>query len=114
LRWDGEARRQAVRSGAVVAPVDVSKLSGDQAEVVRRYPPRWVATAFQAYIQTAEWEARALTARNKVWWPSWYRIRDMWGDVSPDSITLEHMQAWRATIERNHGRARVATRTKVR
>jgi hypothetical protein len=40
----------------------------------------------------------------KVWWPAWFRIRDMWGDVAPDTITFEQMSKWRAALERKHGR----------
>jgi hypothetical protein len=97
-------RWQKVRRGDTPAPVDTSKLSRDQAEVVRRYPPRSVGAAFQAYIKTAEWEARALSARNKVWWPACYRIRDMWGDVDPNTIEFSAMSRWRAALEKKHGR----------
>jgi hypothetical protein len=57
-------RWQKVRRGDAPALVDTSKLSRDQAEAVRRYPPRSVGAAFQAYIRTTEWEARAASARN--------------------------------------------------
>jgi hypothetical protein len=50
-----------------------------------------VGATFQAYIKTTEWEAQALSARNKVWWPAWYRIRDMWGDVDPNTIEFSAM-----------------------
>jgi len=98
-------RWQAVRRGDAVAPVDASQLSRDQAEIVRCYPPRSVGAAFQAYIRTHEWASRALSARNKVWWPAWYRIRDMWGDVDPNSIEFAAMSRWRAALEKNHGRS---------
>jgi hypothetical protein len=63
-----------------------------------------VGAAFQVYIRTEEWSSRALSARTKVWWPAWFRIRDMWGDVAPDSIAFEMMSKWRAELERKHGR----------
>ena len=56
------------------------------------------------YIKTAEWDARALSARNKIWWPAWYRIRDMWGDVDPNTIEFGAMSRWRAALEKKHGR----------
>ena len=65
------------------------RLSADDAEATRRYPPGSIGSAFQVYIRTPEWAARALSARSKVWWPAWFRIRDMWGDVAPDTITFE-------------------------
>jgi hypothetical protein len=98
-------RWQAVRRGDAPAPTNSSQLSRDYAEVVRRYPPRSVGAAFQAYIQTHEWAARALSARNKVWWPAWYRIRDMWGDLDPNSIEFAMMSRWRAALEKTHGRS---------
>lgn len=97
-------RWQRVRRGETAPPVDVSQLSRDQAEVTRSYPPRSVGAAFQAYIRTAEWSARASSARNKIWWPAWYRIRDMWGDVDPNTIEFSAMSRWRAALEKNHGR----------
>jgi hypothetical protein len=95
---------QAVRKGEAPPPVDVSKLSRDDAEAARRYPPGSIGAAFQTYIRTPEWAARAMSARMKVWWPAWFRIRDMWGDVAPDTITFEQMSRWRAALEKKHGR----------
>ena len=97
-------RWQAFRKGEAPAPADASKLSRDQAEAARRYPPGSIGAAFQVYIRTPEWGARALSSRIKVWWPAWYRIRDMWGDVAPDTITFEQMSRWRAALEKAHGR----------
>jgi hypothetical protein len=94
---------QAVRKGEAPAPIEASKLSRDDAEAVRRYPPGSVGAAFQGYIRTPEWAARAASARNKVWWPAWFRIREMWGDVAPDTITFAQMSKWRATLEKKHG-----------
>jgi hypothetical protein len=95
---------QAVRKGQAPAPIEASKLSRDDAEAVRRYPPGSVGAAFQVYIRTPEWAARAASARNKVWWPAWFRIREMWGDVAPDTITFAQMSKWRAALEKKHGR----------
>ena len=97
-KWD------AVRLGRAPPLIDLSKLSRDEAEAVRRYPAGSIGAAFQSYIRTPEWEAHALSARNKVWWPAWFRIRDMWGDVAPDTITFEMMSQWRASMEKKHGR----------
>jgi hypothetical protein len=97
-------RWQAVRRGTGPAASEPSSISRDQAEVVLRYPPRSVGAAFQAYIRTPEWSARAESARNKVWAPAWYRIREMWGDVDPNTIEFGAMSRWRAALEKNHGR----------
>jgi hypothetical protein len=98
------ARWQAVRKGDAVAPVNVGDLPREQVEAVRRYPTGSIGAAFKVYIRTPEWEARAYSARVKVWWPAWFRIRDMWGDVAPDTITFEMMSRWRAALEKRHGR----------
>jgi hypothetical protein len=97
-------RWQPVRKGEAPALVNLDQLSRDQAEAARRYPPGSIGAAFQVYIRTPEWPARAYSARIKVWWPAWFRIRDMWGDVAPDTITFEMMSRWRSALERKHGR----------
>jgi hypothetical protein len=94
----------AVRRGEAPPLLDLSKLSRHDAEAVRRYPSGSVGAAFQSYIRTPEWESHALSSRNKVWWPAWFRIRDMWGDVAPDTITFDMMSQWRASLEKKHGR----------
>jgi hypothetical protein len=104
LAADWNKRWHAVRKGDAPALVDLAKLTADEAEVTRRYPPGSIGSAFQVYIRTPEWSARAYSARTKVWWPAWFRIRDMWGDVAPDTITFEMMSKWRAVLEKKHGR----------
>jgi hypothetical protein len=97
-------RWQAVRKGEAPPLVNLDQLSNDEAEAARRYPPGSIGAAFQIYIRTPEWAARALTTRTKIWWPTWFRIREMWGDVHPDSITFEMMSRWRAGLEKKIGR----------
>ncbi len=97
-------RWQGVRRGEQPAPLDFSKRSRDEAEAARRYPAGSIGAAFQIYIRTHEWGSKALSTRTKVWWPAWFRIRQMWGDVAPDTITFEQLSAWRAAIEDMHGR----------
>ncbi len=97
-------RWQAVRQSDAPSLVNIDHLPRDEAEVVRRYPPGSVGAAFQVYIRTPDWNARAYLTRDKIWWPAWFRIRDMWGDVAPDTITFEMMSRWRAGLEKKHGR----------
>ena len=80
---------QSVRKGKAPPLVDLSKLSRDEAEAARRYPPGSIGAAFQAFIRTPEWSGRAVSAQNKIWWPAWFRIRDMWGDCAPDTVTFD-------------------------
>ena len=105
LAAEWNKRWQAVRKGEAPPLVNLDHLSRDQAEAARRYPPGSVGAAFQVYIQTPEWAARAYLTRDKIWWPAWLRIWDMWGDVAPDTITFEMISRWRAALERKYGRS---------
>jgi hypothetical protein len=104
LATEWNKRWQAVRKGDAAPLLDLAAIPRDQAEAARRYPPGSVGAAFQVYIRTPEWAARACLSRDKIWWPAWFRIRDMWGDVAPDTITFEMMSKWRAALEKKHGR----------
>ncbi len=104
LASEWNKRWQVVRTGDAPALLDLDQLTRDQAEAARRYPPGSVGAAFQVYVRTPEWAARAYLTRDKIWWPAWFRIRDMWGDVAPDTITFEMMSRWRAALEKKHGR----------
>jgi hypothetical protein len=97
-------RVAATLRGDQPPPIDVTNLSRDEAEAARRYPPRSVGAAFQAFIHTDEWKRLAHSSRIKVWWPAWLRIREMWGDVAPDTITFQMMSEWRSALEAKHGR----------
>jgi hypothetical protein len=97
-------RWQAVRKGEAPPLLNLEQLSRDEAEAARRYPPGSIGAVFQVYIRTPERAARATLTRNKIWWPAWFRIRDMWGDVAPDTIQFEMMSRWRAAFETKHGR----------
>jgi hypothetical protein len=96
-------RLQSVRTGESTPLVNLDRLSRDQAEAARRYPPGSIGAAFQIYIRTPEWASRAQLTCDKIWWPAWFRIRDIWGDVAPDTITFEMMSKWRAALEKKHG-----------
>lgn len=98
-------RWQLVRTGRALPPNEATEVTREEAEAARKYPARSVGAAFQIYIRTDEWKNKAHSTRTKVWWPAWYRIRDMWGDVDPNSITLEMMSTWRSDLERDHGRS---------
>jgi hypothetical protein len=104
LADDWNKRWQSVRKGKDPPLFNLDRLSRDQAEATRRYPPGSIGAAFQVYVRTPEWASRAQLSRDKIWWPAWFRIRDMWGDVAPDTITFEMMSKWRAALEKKHGR----------
>ena len=104
LAAEWNCRWQTVRKGEAPALVNIDQLSRDEAEAARHFPPGSIGAAFQVYIRTHEWAARAHLTREKIWWPAWFRIRDMWGDVAPDTIKFEMMSRWRAALEKKHGR----------
>jgi hypothetical protein len=104
LAEEWSRRWQAVRKGEAPSLLDQSKLKRTEVEALRYYPPGSVGAAWQIFIRTPEWAKRALSARTKIWWPAWFRIRDVWGDVAPDTITFEQMSRWRAALEKQHGR----------
>ena len=58
---------------------------------------------FREFILTEEWRDKADSTRQKIWWPAWYRIRHMWGDVVPDTISFEQISAWRAELKKKKG-----------
>jgi hypothetical protein len=101
-KWNQSAA--ATLSGKQEPPIDLTTLSREEAEAVRRYPRGSVGFAFQTLLRTEEWKTRALSTRTKVWWPAWFRIRAMWGDVDPNTIRFEMMSAWRKQVEDTHGR----------
>lgn len=100
-------RWELVRTGKADAlNADATKRPREEIEAYRKYPPNSVGAAFQAYIRTDEWTKRkALSTRNKIWWPAWFRIRDMWGDCDPNTITFEQMSQWRGDLEAAFGRS---------
>jgi hypothetical protein len=77
--------------------------SPETAEAARRYPIGSVGDGFVRYIKTEEWKKKAPSTRTKIWWPAWYRIRDMWADVAPDTILFEQMSEWRLMLVATHG-----------
>jgi len=79
-------RTKATLRGEQTPPIDMTKLTREEAEAVRRYPRGSVGVGFQTLIRTDEWSSRALSTRQKVWWPAWFRIRAMWGDVDPNTV----------------------------
>ena len=97
ISWN--RRATAALNGVEPSPNCGVAQTREHAEAVRFYPAGSVGNAFQRLIITEEWRNKAESNRNKVWWPAWYRIRDMWGDVAPDSITFEQMSAWRAELK---------------
>ena len=62
------------------------------------YPPRSVGEAFGRYRRTEEWARKARRTRED-WWRGWKRIKSIFGDVDPRTVTLEDVSEWRQVIE---------------
>ncbi len=94
IRWD-KARRGEAPSPAMVA---ANNLSPDQSEEMTVYPPRSLGDAFRRYRRTEEWQRKAPRTRED-WWRAWRRIKPIFGDCDPRTVTLEDLSSWRKMIE---------------
>jgi hypothetical protein len=93
-RWD------KTRHGEAPSPVMVAadNLSPERSEELTVYPPRALGEAFRRYRRTEEWAGKATRTRED-WWRGWKRIRPIFGDCDPRTVTLEDLSAWRKAIE---------------
>lgn len=94
-------RWQRVRRGEDPAParlLEDGNLSPERAEELTVYPPGSAGEAFRRYRRTPEWARKAPATRDD-WWRGWRRIKPIFGDVDPRTITLEDVSAWRHVIE---------------
>jgi hypothetical protein len=93
-RWD------KTRSGDAPSPVMAAadNLSPERSEELTIYPPRALGEAFRRYRRTDEWAQKAPRTRED-WWRAWRRIKPVFGDCDPRTVTLENLSAWRKTIE---------------
>lgn len=89
----------AVRRGEAPSPAmaTADNLSPGQAEEMTIYPPRSLGEAFRRYRRTDEWAAKAPRTRED-WWRVWRRLKPVFGDCDPRTISLEHISAWRKMI----------------
>ena len=95
-------RWQRVRRGEDRAPAAVLEernLSPEQAEELTIYPAGSIGEAFRRFRKTEEWSKRKKARTREDWWRGWKRIKPVFGDVDPRTITLEHMSGWRQRIE---------------
>jgi hypothetical protein len=97
-RWN--ARWDKTRRGEAPSPamVEADNLSPERSEELTVYPPRALGEAFRRYRQTAEWAAKAPRTRED-WWRGWRRIKPIFGDCDPRTVTLEDLSAWRLVIK---------------
>lgn len=95
-----ERRWQLARRGDSPSPALVSaeNLSPDQIESKTIYPPRSIGDGFKRFRRTPEWARKSPRTRED-WWRGWKRIKPIFGDVDPRTVTLEDLSNWRLTIE---------------
>lgn len=95
------ARWQAARRGLAPLPVAGADghLSPEMSEEMTFYPPGSLGEAFRRYRQTDEWRSAKKARTREDWWRGWKRIKPVFGDVDPRTVTLEDMSAWRKAIE---------------
>ncbi len=75
-----------------------SNLSPQQSEELTVYPPRSLGAAFRDYRRTDEWKGKKPRTRED-WWRGWKRIKPVFGDCDPRTVTLGDLSAWRKAIE---------------
>jgi hypothetical protein len=79
-------------------------LTKETASTAKEYPAGSIGAAWQDWICTPEWRALADSTRTKIWWPAWLkRIEPVFGDCAPDSVTMDLLSDWRATVEATTG-----------
>jgi hypothetical protein len=95
-----ERRWQVTRRGEAPSPAMVAadNLSPERSEELTVYPPRALGEAFCRYRRTHEWAAKAPRTRED-WWRGWKRIKPVFGDCDPRTVTLEDVSDWRKAIE---------------
>jgi hypothetical protein len=100
-----QQRWEQTRKGQSPAPamVTAENLSLDQIEEVTTYPPRSVGEGFRRFRRTEEWKSKAQRTRED-WWRVFRRIKPVFGDCDPKTVTLEDLDAWRAMIEQTVSR----------
>jgi hypothetical protein len=90
----------AVHRGEAPSPAMVAadNLSPEKSEELTVYPPRSLGDAFRRYRRTEEWRRKAPRTRED-WWRAWRRIKPVFGDCDPRTVTLEDISSWRKVIE---------------
>jgi hypothetical protein len=81
-RWDA-ARAAHARGELVAAP----------SKIELAYPPGSLGAAFAAYRSTDAWKTKKPRTRED-WERGWKYIAPMFGDVDPETVWLQHIDAW--------------------
>jgi hypothetical protein len=98
-------RWQKVRIGSAISPSEAERrnLSPGEAEELAIYPEGSIGNAFRRYRRMpGSWGAKAPATRDD-WWRGWKRIKPIFADVDPLTITPEMMGEWYEAIYRRAG-----------
>ena len=86
-----------IRNDGRIPPPPSTK---EQACAGRTYPRGSIGEAWQKWIRMKPWRDLADSTRQKQWWPAWtHRIEPIFGDVAPDTVTLDVICDWYERIE---------------
>lgn len=98
-------RWERVRSGREESPAarTVDKATPETAEAAIVYPRGSLGEAFGRYRRTDQWTNVKAARTREDWWRGWRYIRPVFGDVDPNTVTLEMMDAWRAAVKAKAG-----------
>lgn len=93
-------RWKATRKGQAPAPamVTAENLSPEGIEELTIYPPRSIGEGFRRFRRTDEWKNKKPRTRED-WWRVYRRIKPVFGDCDPRTVTLDDLDAWRSMIE---------------
>jgi hypothetical protein len=93
-RWDD------TRKGIHPSPARTSaeNLSPERAEELTVYPPRSMGAGFRAFRKTNEWARKSPRTRED-WYRGWKRIKPVFGDVDPRTVTLDEISELRQFVE---------------
>lgn len=93
-RWDD------TRNGRSPSPAATREenLSPERAEELTIYPARSLGAAFKEFRQTNEWAKKGPRTRED-WYRGWKRIKPIFGDVDPRTVTLDQISELRKFVE---------------
>jgi hypothetical protein len=101
LAEEWNRRWQATRRGDAPSPalLAADNLSPEKSEELTVYPARSLGEAFRRYRRTDVWAKNKKPRTRADWWRGWKRIKPVFGDVDPRTVTMEDISAWRQMVE---------------
>jgi hypothetical protein len=98
-------RWQKVRKGESISPTEQERrnLSTEEAEELAIYPEGSIGHAFRRYRRTPGAWADKASATREDWWRGWRRIKPIFADVDPTTITPEIIGEWYQRVRNDAG-----------